>query len=206
MITPAQGFRHAATLLMTNSARAFPSDASPETVRAGLARLAQELVLLADDMRAPADTAAWLIAELNTTIDRLPHSFDRDAAKAEAAAVLARVASRAPHIDPRDLFLLYVPEDRLPVAAPLAVELTKRRVSVAFAEYEVGTAEQFTAALIHGLAHHQAGVILQTKAFDRGQWPPAEPNDRIKIVRGLDAPEVVPDLVAWANRARLSNS
>ncbi len=35
----------------------------------------------------------------------------------------------APHIEPRDLFLIYVPEDRLPIAAPLAVELTKRRVS-----------------------------------------------------------------------------
>ena len=43
----------------------------------------------------------------------------------------------------RDLFLIYVPEDRLPLAAPLAIELTKRRVSVAFAGYEVATAAEF---------------------------------------------------------------
>ena len=81
-----------------------------------------------------------------------------------ARAVLARVASRTPDIEPRDLFLIYVPEDRLPVAAPLAVELTKRRVSVAFADYEVATAQQLTEAVAHGLAHHRAAVVVFTQA------------------------------------------
>lgn len=204
MNIPAQGFRHAATLLMTNSARAIPSNASPETVRAGLARLAHELVSLADDMRAPADIAAWLTVELNATIDRLPHAFDRDGAKEAAAAVLERVASRAPHADRRDLFLIYVPEDRLPVAAPLAVELTKRRVSVAFAEYEVRAADEFSAAVAQGLARHGGGVILQTRAFDRSAWPPLAPNDRIRVVRTPLPVSIVSDLAAWANLLRLS--
>ena len=143
MFIPSQGFRHAATLLLTNGARGIPAGAAPETIRAALERLAHDLVALADDTRAPAEASDWLIAELNTTIDRLPQSFDRADAKSAGAAVLARVASRTPGIEPRDLFLIYVPEDRLPVAAPLAVELTKRRVSVAFADFEVATAQQF---------------------------------------------------------------
>lgn len=201
MNIPAQGFRHAATLLMTNSARAIPSNASPETVRAGLARLAHGLVSLADDMRAPADTAGWLTAELNATIDRLPHAFDRDGAKEAAAAVLERVASRAPHADRRDLFLIYVPEDRLAVAGPLAVELTKQRVSVAFAEYEVDTAEHLAAAVAHGLANHRGGLILKTRAFDRREWLPVEPTDRLQIISDTATSS---HLATWARRLRLS--
>jgi hypothetical protein len=203
---PAQGFRHAATLLLTNRARAIPADASPETIRTAVSRLAHELVALADDTRAPAETSAWLIAELNTVVDRLPQSFDRDAAKADAAAVVARVASRAPQIEPRDLFLIYVPEDRLPVAAPLAVELTKRRVSVAFAEYEVATGEQLTAAVAHGLTHHRGGVVLWTKAFNRGHWPALPISERIRVLPDPAAASTLIDLVTWAAQLRLSKS
>lgn len=202
MNIPAQGFRHAATLLMTNSARAIPSDASPQTVRAALARLAHELVSLADDMRVPAGTAAWLTAELNATIDRLPQAFDRDEAKGPAAAVLERVGSGASRGERRDLFLIHVSEDRLPVAGPLAVELTKQRVSVAFAEYEVDTAEQFTAAVAHGLANHRGGLILKTRAFDRREWLPVEPTDQIRIISDTGT---CSDLVNWASRLRLSS-
>jgi hypothetical protein len=203
---PAQGFRHAATLLLTNSVRAIPANASPETTSTALNRLAHELVALADDTRAPAEASAWLIAEINTAIDRLPQSFDRDAAKADAAVVLAHVASRAPHIEARDLFLLYVPEDRLPVAAPLAVELTKRRVSVAFAEYEVATAEELTAAVAHGLTHHRGGVVLRTTAFDRAQWPALPASERLLILRDPAAVSSFIDLVDWVSRLRLSKS
>jgi hypothetical protein len=203
MFVPSQGFRHAATLLLTNRARAIPSDASSETVREMIALLAHELVALADDTRAPGEAAAWLTAELNATIDRLPQSFDRPAAKAEAAAVLARVALREPPVEPRDVFLVYVPEDRLSIAAPLAVELTKRRVSVAFANYEVATVEELRAAVTHGLGHHGGGVILQTTAFDRGHWPPLPPNRRLQFVKD-PAGSSVSDLAAWANRLRLS--
>jgi hypothetical protein len=206
MFIPAQGFRHAATLLLTNSVRAIPANASPAATNAALIRLAHELVALADDMRAPAEAFAWLIAEVNAVIDRLPQSFSRDAAIADVAAVIARVASRAPHVEPRDLFLIYVPEDRLLVAAPLAVELIKRRVSVAFAEYEVATAAQLTAAVDHGLAHHRGGVVLRTKAFDREQWPSLPVNDRVRIVGDPAGVLTVIDLAAWANRLPLSKS
>jgi hypothetical protein len=203
MYIPSQGFRHAAALLMTKSARAIPAGASPESVRTALERLAHDLVALADDMRAQAGASAWVAAELNTTIDRLSQSFDREDAKAAAAAVLARLSSRTPHLESRDLFLIYVPEDRLPVAAPLAVELSKRRVSVAFAGFEVATAEQFAAAVADGLARHRAGVVLCTHAFERMQSRPvASGNDRIRILRHPDSPSVVSELVTWASQLR----
>jgi hypothetical protein len=203
MFIPSQGFRHAATLLLTSSARGIPAGASPETIRDALEYLAHDLVALADDMRAPAEASDWLLAELNTMIDRLPQSFDREEAKSAGAVVLARLSSRTPDIEPRDLFLIYVPEDRLPVAAPLAVELTKRRVSVAFADFEVATAQQSTEAVAHGLAHHRGGVVLWTRAFERMQSEPAtSANDRIRILRRPDSPSALSELVAWANQLR----
>ena len=95
MSIPPQGFRHAATLLLTNRARTIPSDASADTLRTALEHLASELVALAKDMRAQADVAGWLIVEFDTMVDRLPQSFDRAATKAAAAAILARVADPA---------------------------------------------------------------------------------------------------------------
>jgi len=205
MFIPSQGFRHAATLLLTNSARAIPVDAPPEATRAALERLAHELVALADDMRTSAEASDWLIAELTTTIEQLPQSFDRAAAKAAGAAVLARVAARTPENEHRDLFLIYVPEDRLPIAAPLAIELSKRRVSVAFADYEVATAEQFSAALAHGLAHHRGGVVLFTKAFARAEWPHLPPvSDRLQILRQPYVPSLAAELSEWVQRLRVS--
>jgi hypothetical protein len=203
MFIPSQGFRHAATLLLTNSARGIPAGASQESVRAALERLAHDLVALADDTRAPAEASDWLIAELNTTIDRIPQSFDREDAKSAGTSVLARVASRTPIIEPRDLFLVYVPEDRLPVAAPLAVELTKRRVSVAFADFEVATAQEFTETVALGLAHHRGGVVLCTRAFERMQsQPAASANDRVRILRHPESPSAVSDLVAWVSQLK----
>ena len=206
MFIPPQGFQHAATLLLTNGARAIPADASSETARIALERLAHDLVALADDTRAPAAASEWLIAELNTAIDRLPQSFDRDAAKSSAAAVLAHVASRTPEVERRDLFLIHVPEDRLPVAAPLAIELTKRRVSVAFADYEVATAQHCAEAIAHGLAHHRGGIVLSTSALERARWPLPQPApDRIRIVRHPESPSTVSDLATWANELRVRN-
>ncbi len=201
MFVPSQGFRHAVVLLLTNHACAIPPDAASETIRSALERLAHELVALANDMRAPADSAGWLIAELNATIDRLPQSFDRQGAKSAGAAVLAH-ASRTPGIEPRDLFFVYVPEDRLPVAAPLAVELTKRRVSVAFAHYEVATSEQLAGAIANGLAHHRGGVVLSTRNFEQALWEPPTTSDRILVLRHHESPTTVSDLVAWANKLR----
>jgi hypothetical protein len=203
MFVPPQGFRHAAALLLSSGARRIPADASSDTTRAALDRLVHDLVALADDTRAPAETLDWLIAELNSTIERLPQSFDREDAKSTGAAVLARIASRTPGIEPRDLFLIYVPEDRLPIAAPLAVELTKRRVSVAFADFEVATAQQLAAAVAHGLTHHRGGVVLCTRAFERTQsHSPIRADDRIRILRHPEGPMTVSDLAAWANQLK----
>ena len=205
MFIPPQGFRHAATLLLTNSARAIPVNAPPEITRAALERLAHELVALADDMRTPAEASDWLIAELTATIDRLPQSFDRPAAKAAGAAMLARLAARTPAIESRDLFLIYVPEDRLAIAAPLAIELSKRRVSVAFADYEVATAEQLSAALAHGLIHHRGGVVLFTTAFERAGWSHLQPvTDRIQTLRQPYVPSLAAELAEWVQRLRVS--
>ena len=200
MRIPPQGFRHAATLLMTQSARALSADASTVATITGLERLARELVELTVDMRAPADAADWLIAEFNTTIDHLPQSFDRASAKAAGAAILARMTMRAADADGRDLFLIYVPEDRLPVAAPLAVELTKRRMSVAFAEYEVATALEFVGAVAHGLAVHRRGAVLWTTAFDRAGWELPAETDRLRILREPKVHSAVATLIAWVHR------
>jgi hypothetical protein len=93
-------------------------------VAAALAALARDLAALADDMRAAPESAEWLLAEYARSVEQLPHAFDRAAARANASVILAGVAARRPAVETRDLFLVYVPEDRLSVAAPLAVELT----------------------------------------------------------------------------------
>ena len=198
MRLPPQGFRHAATLLLSNRVRAIPRDASPASLADALNHLAADLVALADDTRVSSDAAPWLLEEFGRTLDRLPDRFDVAAAKETAARVLARVGTRAGDIERRDLFLIYVPEDRLPIAAPLAIELTKRRVSVAFAGYEVASPEQLAAALNHGATHHAAGVVLWTSAFERAQLTPSlPPGDRVRILKHPEAPSTVQDLLEW---------
>src|SRR5688572_28496756 len=98
MFVPPQGLRHAVTLLTTSRARAIPVDAPPDAVHLALERLARDLVALADDTRAPAESTAWLTDEFNRTVDRLPQTFDRGAAKAAGASVLASIASHSPAV------------------------------------------------------------------------------------------------------------
>ena len=204
MWLPPQGFRHAATLLLSARVRAIPHDASPASLADVLARLADDLVALSDDTHVSSDAAIWLLQEYGRTIDRLPQRFDVVAAKAHAALVLARVGSRAQEIERRDLFLVYVPEDRLPIAAPLAIELTKRRISVAFAGYEVATPEQLAAAIDHGLAHHAAGVLLWTRACDRAQLsPPSQANHRFRILNNAEIPSALGSLADWITDLRV---
>lgn len=198
-MNPPHGFRHAATLLISKSARAIPMDASAEMMRLALERLALELVALAGDMRAPTGAAEWLTREFNSTIERLPQQFDRDGAKSAGAAIFARSTPRA-DIEARDLFLVYVPEDRLPIAAPLAIELAKRRVSVAFADYEVATASEFAAAVSRGASVHRRGAVLRTAAFDRAGWKLPPETDRLRIIR--DADHASADVLAeWIRKA-----
>jgi hypothetical protein len=107
------------------------------------------------------------------------------------------VAARSADVESRDLFLVYVPEDRLPVAALLGVELVKRRVSVALG-YEVATREQLSAALEHGLEHHRAGVILHTRGFERMDWRLAvPPSDRLRVIQGGDPAATAEELANW---------
>ena len=204
MSLPPQGFRHAATLLLTNSVRAIPSDASSEAIDVALERLARELVALTNDMRAHESATEWLINEFNTTIDRLPYAFDRDRMKSTASAILASAPSRIPDIATRDLFLVYAPEDRLPLAAPLAIELTKRRVSVAFADYEVATAEQLQGTIAHGLDRHRGGAVLWTKVFERTHGQPQIPlHDRVRILPHAETNSTITDLTRWAHELRI---
>jgi hypothetical protein len=110
------------------------------------------------------------------------------------------VAARHPVVESRDLFLVYVPEDRLPVAAPLGVELTKRRVSVAL-DYEVATGPQLSAALEHGLEHHRGGVVLRTGAFERIEWGfGVQESDRLRVISTCDAAVAAADLANWMRR------
>lgn len=204
-LVPSQGFRHAATLLLTNRARAIAPRAPSDVVTTSLEQLAHDLTALADDMRAPAEAAAWLIDEFHRTVDRLPHTFDRERAKRTAATILGRLELRGRQSEPHDLFLIYVPEDRLPIAAPLAIELAKRRVSVAFAEYEVASSADLAAAIARGLAAHRGGVILWTPAFERAAWANCPtPTDRLRLVRQAELRTAIEDLTAWSVTLRLS--
>lgn len=193
------------TLLLTNRARAIAGEESTALIHLALDRLARDLVALADDTRAPAENIAWLMDEFNRTVDRLPQTFERACAKEAGASVLASIASHSPTVESRDLFLIYVPEDRLSIAAPIAIELTKRRVSVAFSDFEVASSEQFTAAVARGLAHHQRGAVLATPAFDRARYPPlAGTNDRLRVLRSDDLARAVQSLGEWATAPRVS--
>lgn len=197
---PPQGFRHSAVLLIAKEARAIPIDASAEMMRLVLERLALELVSLAGDMRSPTGASEWLIAEFNSAIDRLPQQFDRSGAKGAGAAIFARLTPAA-EVVARDLFLIYVPEDRLPIAAPLAIELTKRRLSVAFADYEVATASEFAGAVARGAAVHRRGAVLRTAAFDRGGWEVPAETDRLRIIRDADHHSSADVLAAWVRQS-----
>ena len=178
---PPQGFRHAVDLLLKNRLRAPSVDAEA---------LARELVALGDDMKAPPEFAAWVIAEFERVVQR------------PAPALLAQLGV-TPSSQParRDLFLIYVPEDRLPIAAPLAVELAKRRVRVAFSEYEVESQSQLSAALTRGLAAHRAGALLLTPDFFRRglRQPPSDPY--LTVLRSfLPATTQAEALILWLSR------
>ena len=207
MQIPKQGLRHAATLLVRQRCQAIAADASAEDVGDALAQLARDLAALAGDMQAGPESAEWLLAEYAGTIDRLPHSFDRETTKIRAREIFERITARIPNVDPRDLFLVFVPEDRLSIAAPLAIDLVKRRLSVAFSEYEVSTAQEFESAVRDGLRHHRAGAVLWTSALERARWHVHLPEtDRLRIIRGCHNPGIGADLAAWAHRLKVQNN
>ncbi|MCM3878924.1 MAG: hypothetical protein ND807_02340 [Vicinamibacterales bacterium] len=209
MFIPPQGFRHAATLLLTNSIRSLPAHASPALVGEALERLAGDLIALAHDTKVPPQAAEWTADEYRKTLDRVSQMFSQradaedilralESARLRCSGILDGIGKDRPtDTGTRDLFLMYVPEDRLPVAAPIAIELTKRRFTVAFSDYEVATGVEMLAGIKRGIEQHRAGVLLNTAALARTAWtiPPAA--DRFRVVQPANLSATVGDLSAW---------
>jgi hypothetical protein len=172
-------------------------------VTAALLGLAHDLVALARDMRIAHDPSDWLLAQFGRSIDQLPQSFDLHSAKASVARIFREMATSRSPVEVRDLFLVYLPEDRLPIAAPLAIDLVKRRVSVAFSEYEVATPEELEAAVQRGLKQHRGGVVLWTTALQRSRWDIHLPEtERLRVVRDSDWPRMAVEIANWAQHLR----
>lgn len=205
---PSQGFRHAATLLLSNRLRMLPHDGSPALVAEVLTQIARDLVALTADTRASADVRDWVIHEYTGALERVLQAFSHrgdadfplliEAARGRAMDILAGIGTHAPaDMEPRDLFVMYVPEDRLPVAAPLAIELTKRRFTVAFSEYEIATIEQMTERLDSGVSRHRAGILLVTSEFLRKGWRIPPETNRFLVVKPVSAVAAANELSAW---------
>jgi hypothetical protein len=207
-MVPSQGFRHAASLLLTNNLRMLPHDGSPALVAEVLTQLARDLVALAEDTRASVDARDWVINEYTGALDRVLQAFSHradadflrlfDDVRGRAVEILADIGTHSPaDIEPRDLFVMYVPEDRLPIAAPLAIELTKRRFTVAFSEYEISSIEQMTEGLDRGAGRHRAGILLVTPEFLRKGWPIPAVTDRFRNVTPVNAVAAADELAVW---------
>jgi hypothetical protein len=178
MYIPPQGFRHAVDLLLKNGIRAS------KTPR----QLAEDAAALAGDMKAPPEAAEWVAAEFERLLGR----------DVPVREIVARIGKNRAEQAPRDCFLIYVPEDRLSIAGPLAVELTKRRVSVAFSEYEVASRHDLDGAVERGLAHNRAGALLATPDFERKPWRYEPDHPRLLILRNTAHPRAVAEqLVTW---------
>ncbi|MBW8884855.1 MAG: hypothetical protein JF612_08795 [Planctomycetia bacterium] len=167
MTTPPQGFRHAVDLLLTNAVRKLPSNLPPERTITELIAIAEHLVALAADMHAEAAYADWVIAEYERVLTPRVDPASLAAAKDRSRTILRTIGTSKPQGDRRDLFILYAPEDRLPIAAPLAVELSKRRVRVAFSEFEAADETDISQLIDSGTRAHDAGVLLVTSNFVR---------------------------------------
>jgi hypothetical protein len=207
-MVPSQGFRHAVTLLLTNNLRMLPHDGSPALVAEVLTQLARDLVALAGDTRASPDVRDWVTNEYTGALDRVLQAFSHRAdadflrlfedVRSRAVAILADIGTHSStDIEVRDLFIMYVAEDRLPIAAPLAIELTKRRFTVAFSEYEIATIEQMTERLDCGASRHRAGILLVTPEFLRKGWRIPPGTDRFRIVKPVNAVAAANELAAW---------
>jgi hypothetical protein len=207
---PSQGFRHAAALLISHSLRMPPDHSSPGRVAEVLTHLARDLVALADDTRSGAEVRDWTINEYNGAVDRVRQAFsDRldadltrllEATRRGGLEILGSIGKHLPaDIQPRDLFVMYVPEDRLPVAAPVAIELAKRQFTVAFSDYEIATAQQLAERLDYGMSHHRAGLLLVTPEFVRKNWPIPPETERFRVMKPLSAVAVANELAVWLN-------
>jgi hypothetical protein len=214
MHLPSQGFRHAATLLLSNGIRTLPHDGSPALIAEVLIQLARELVALAVDTRASADAREWTTSEYCNALDRVVQTFSHRS-DADFTLLFQSIQVRGiellddlgkhqgTDIEPRDLFMMYVPEDRLPIAAPLAIELTKRRFTVAFSDFEIATSEQMNERLEYGACHHRAGILLVTSAFLRRAWRVPQETDRFRLVKPADRLAIPDGLAKWLAASRV---
>jgi hypothetical protein len=202
------GFRHAALLLISGRIRALPRDGSPALVTELLMELARELVALAVDMRAPADVRQWAIGQYASALDGVLPIFsgrpDADfahlihAVQERGTEVLAHLGSELDaDLAPRDLFMIYVPEDRLPVAAPIAVELAKRRFTIAFSDFEIESADAMARRHAAGMGIHRAGTLLVTSSFLRRGWQAPPESDSFRLVRPVSLDGAVEELANW---------
>ena len=205
---PTHGYRHQATLLLTNGIRLLPSDASPPLVTEALLQLARDLAALAEDTRAPTSELEWSLSAYTAMVDRAAATFSHrsdgdfprvfESAKARGIENLRSFwPDRAADLTPRDLFMMYLPEDRLPVAAPLAIELIKRRFTVAFSDYEINSPGEVAACIEKGLKIHRAGALLLTPAFDRRRWPALSRKERFRLVRLDSLQSMAEELARW---------
>jgi hypothetical protein len=204
---PSQGFRHAAALLMSNSLRRVPHDGSPALVAEVLMQLAHDLVALSDDTRASVEVRDWTINQYTGSLDRVRHAFSHpddadflrllEVTRVRAIDILADVGQHSVERAPHDVFVMYVPEDRLPVAAPLAVELTKRGFTVAFSDYEIATIEQMAERVESGVSRHRAGILLVTPEFLRKGWGTPPENERLRVVKPASAFAAANELAVW---------
>ncbi len=86
------------------------------------------------------------------------------------------------------------------------MELAKRRISVAFSEYEVESDAQLTSALTHGLTANLAGAVLVTPEFLRRKLPEPAPRPRLKILGQVPPPIVQAEaLASWLSKIAGSN-
>src|SRR4029079_821284 len=134
--------------------------------------IARDLIALGIDMRAPADYRAWVESEFERRLG---------VSATQALQCFGYVGTDAV---PKDVFLVYAPEDRLPRAAPLAVELTKRGISVAFSDFEAASREELDAAIDRGLRLHREGAVFVTPEFGRRQMQAPAESPRLRLLDG----------------------
>lgn len=199
---PRSGLRHAARLLLTSRAKALASTTPGQDILPALAQLAHDLVALARDMRAGSESASWLLDEYGNTVGRLPNVLDQEEPLAVARAIISQVESFTYHADRRDVFLIHVPEDRIGAAARLAIEMTKRRLTVAMAEYEVISANDLEEAIDRGLRDHTAGLVVDSVDFQRRQLPVPGPHPRLRATRGDETEDSLDGLRRWIHSCR----
>src|SRR5262249_47776673 len=149
------------------------------------------------DMKAPSEASEWVISE-----------FDRSTRECvDARDILGRIGREPIASETQDLFMVYLPEDRLPVAGPIAIELVKRGISVAFSEFEVRDPDERSRAMARGLARHRAGVLLRAPLFKQRGWLVGAGEPRLLLFEDTShPPEAAASVARWLAGVRTARS